>query len=76
MQLHIQPTLDGEEPAYSFSSFLHPDWLNPGYWKLHIRVYPADKPTGPPVADAVYDSLTFEEAGDVLEATLRGIPLR
>lgn len=76
MQLFIQPTLEGDEPAYSLSSYLHPDWTHPGYWKLHVKVYPAADPTGPPVAHEVFDRLTFAEAGDVLEATLRGLPLR
>lgn len=76
MRLHIQPTLEGDEPDYSFSSYLHPDWRHPGYWKLQLRVYHAADPTGPPVAHEVYDQLTFQEAGDVLEATLRGLPLR
>lgn len=75
MQLTIQPTLDGSDPPYVLTVYMRPSWRHPGFWKADIAVYPDGAPTGPPVARDVYDGLTFLEAGDVIEATLRGLPL-
>ena len=74
MHLTIQPTLDGDEPAHVVYVHLRPDWRRPGYWRVDLSVYLAVEPTKDPVAKDSYEGLTFTEAGDVVEATLRGLP--
>lgn len=76
MLITIQPGLDGTAPEVVVSVYLRPDWKSPGYWMLRIAAHPAGSPTRDPLGVDNYEGLTFVEAGDVIEATLRSIPLR
>lgn len=75
MLLALQPTLDGDLPQVTLSVWLRPDWNRPGYWRLKVTAHRTNAVTEPPLATDAYTGLTFAEASDVIEATLRSLPI-